>query len=586
MTNFLAKLDPSGKPLWVTPLNGVFRPSGGIWVLGLAVDSANNIYLTDSFTGASVSLGGGVVSSKGGRDGFLLKTDPDGKPLWATTFGGTRNEWCYDVAVDSQGLITLAGSFQGTATFGTKVLTSAGDQDAFVARLDSSGTFVWVAQGGGGSAGWPNNWAVHLALDSTGNAYVTGFAKAGAKLGSFTAVADKPFAAKLDGAGSFLWATSLDSHGTVALDPAGDVLVPGSTSGAAISSPTNPTIVKLKGSDGSVLWSQKVASTGTVAAWAEGVSVDSAGWTSFAGGFSGTTTFGSQALTATSSVDGFLALVDPEGNIAVAEQFGCDPLASGADLDLAADSAGNLFVTGGFAGTTSLGSSTVTSNGDSDLFIWKRKTLPKPQDATAKGTMRWYTSGQPIAGVDVCLFLNGKKTTQCTKTDAAGAWSLSVPANVELSILFDQTGMASLAFPLKAGAGSTVDFGGFSNWTAAEASAAFAQVGLTYPPVGTGFIAFNATSGATVKLVPSAGAGPYYTNNKTQIDLSLTAMDKVTGNIGVAFVLALPPGTYDGQVSRPASVCTSTVGWPPTVATLRAPVIDGYGTFVKADCAP
>jgi hypothetical protein len=58
-----------------------------------------------------------------------------------------------------------------------------------------------------------------------------------------------------------------------------------------------------------------------------------------------------------------------------AEQFGCDPSAGCDELDLALDGAGQLYVSGGFQGTVNFGRETRTSNGSTDLFIWKRPPL-------------------------------------------------------------------------------------------------------------------------------------------------------------------------------------------------------------------
>jgi hypothetical protein len=78
------------------------------------------------------------------------------------------------VAVDASGNMYVTGDFSGTADFdpgaGTANLTSAGSVDAFVVKLDASGTYVWARQFGGsdydGSSG--------VAVDGSGNTYVAG----------------------------------------------------------------------------------------------------------------------------------------------------------------------------------------------------------------------------------------------------------------------------------------------------------------------------------------------------------------------------------------------------------------------------
>ena len=51
-----------------------------------------------------------------------------------------------DVSVLADGSSIVTGMFQGTATFGNTTLTSAGNNDLFVAKLDASGTYKWAKQ--------------------------------------------------------------------------------------------------------------------------------------------------------------------------------------------------------------------------------------------------------------------------------------------------------------------------------------------------------------------------------------------------------------------------------------------------------
>ena len=90
-------------------------------------------------------------------------------------FGDTDQDVGYSVTVDSSGNIYTTGLFQGTVDFdpgaGTANLTSNGNKDAAVLKLDSSGNYVWAKSFGGTRM----DFAWSVAVDSSGNVYTTGY---------------------------------------------------------------------------------------------------------------------------------------------------------------------------------------------------------------------------------------------------------------------------------------------------------------------------------------------------------------------------------------------------------------------------
>ena len=88
-------------------------------------------------------------------------------------FGGTLLNKAYGIAVDSSGNIYTTGRTAGTADFdpgaGTANLTSNGQTDVFVSKLDSSGNYVWAKNLGGTNY----DWGQAVAVDSSGNVYTT-----------------------------------------------------------------------------------------------------------------------------------------------------------------------------------------------------------------------------------------------------------------------------------------------------------------------------------------------------------------------------------------------------------------------------
>src|SRR5439155_1564249 len=141
--------------------------------------------------------------------------DSTGLLVWAKQAGGIDADRGEGIAVDSSGNSTVTGFFALTATFGPgeanqTVLTAAGSNDIFVAKYDSTGLLVWAKQAGGANVDGGDG----IAVDSSGNSYVTGFFFSTATFGPgevnqtvLTAVgSDDIFVAKYDSTGLLVWA--------------------------------------------------------------------------------------------------------------------------------------------------------------------------------------------------------------------------------------------------------------------------------------------------------------------------------------------------------------------------------------------
>jgi gliding motility-associated-like protein len=196
-------------------------------VLDIASDAAGNSYVTGYF-GSTLSFNGGAISigSSGLSDIFLVKTNNAGQVLWAVKAGGSADERGNAVVVDASGNVYVTGYFQGTATFGSTTLTSAGLQDVFVAKYDNTGTLLWARRAGGTGA----DISTGLAVDNSGNVVITGEFKNTADFGTvtLTAQAADAFVCKYDASGTVLWAKNGsgadNSRGLdVAVDAAGNV---------------------------------------------------------------------------------------------------------------------------------------------------------------------------------------------------------------------------------------------------------------------------------------------------------------------------------------------------------------------------
>ena len=244
--------------------------------------------------------------------------------------------------------------------------------------LQDDPTWQWAQQGGGLSY----DMGYGVAVDTNGNAYVTGYFRGEAMFGSFTLTGEGMrhiFVAKLDTQGNWQWAqsaggTSEDCGYGVAVDTVGNVYVTGYFQGTATFG--NFTLISTGGDDvfvakldtmGNWLWAQSAG--GEMSDEGLDVAVDTVGNVYITGFFEGTATFGNTTLTSAGWFDVFVAKLDTQGNWQWAQSAGGTSIDYA--LGVAVDTNGNVYITGRFYGATSFGSFTLTSMGYWDVFVAK-----------------------------------------------------------------------------------------------------------------------------------------------------------------------------------------------------------------------
>ncbi len=360
--------------LWAKNAGGTGHDYG----YGIAVDASGNSYVTGCFAGTA-TFGSTTLTSSGDLDIFVAKLDNNGNWLWAKNTGGSYNDYGYGIAVDASGNSYVTGYFQGSATFGSTTLTSSGFNDIFVAKLDSNGNWLWAKKAGGTS----NDEGYGIAVDACGNSYVTGYFCNSATFGS-TTLTDNGlsdiFIAKLDSSGNWLWAKNAGGLGGdwgngIAVDASGNSYVTGCfDSTTATFGSTDLTnnggydifIAKLD-SSGNWLWAKNAGGTSDV--FGRCIVVDASGNSYVTGFFHGSATFGSTDLTNNGYYDIFISKLDSSGNWFWAKNAGGTSNDEG--FGIAVDASGNSYVTGCFSGSATFGSTTLTSSGDRDIFIAK-----------------------------------------------------------------------------------------------------------------------------------------------------------------------------------------------------------------------
>lgn len=237
---FVLELNAGGAALgYATYLGG----SNGDFGWGIAVDSGGNAYVTGSTQSTDFPVVNPLQNSLGGgSDAFVAKLNPQGSALVYSTFlGGSQSDTGQAIALDGAGEATVVG-YTLSADFPTKSPIQpayGGAGDAFVARLNAAGSALLYSTYLGGSG---EDRALGVAVDGAGDAYVTGSTQSSnfpVTQGAYQTImggGTDAFVAELNSAGSkMLYSTLLggsanDQGNAIALDPAGNAYVTGSTS--------------------------------------------------------------------------------------------------------------------------------------------------------------------------------------------------------------------------------------------------------------------------------------------------------------------------------------------------------------------
>ena len=133
---FVAKLDAGGDHVWSKSW-GVTSP--GNQVNAVAVGANGRVLFAGQAAG-DLNLGGGLLPSGGGQDAFVGALDASGNHLWSSRSGDGQAQSASSIAEDAQGNVWVAGTFAGNIEFpGTRPLTSAGQSDLFLVRLNPFG---------------------------------------------------------------------------------------------------------------------------------------------------------------------------------------------------------------------------------------------------------------------------------------------------------------------------------------------------------------------------------------------------------------------------------------------------------------
>lgn len=170
--------------------SGQFTWAKNIWSYGdvegqtIKTDAANNIFVAGGFDEYATDFDPGsgelMLEPDGSFTGFLLKLNSDGEFKWAIKPGGGAKNTNYELkrpmAIDHLGSVLLAyevtryASTDLDPSASEKIITSNGETDVFVQKLDSLGNLVWAKQIGGED----DDLVQDIITDKQNNVYIAG----------------------------------------------------------------------------------------------------------------------------------------------------------------------------------------------------------------------------------------------------------------------------------------------------------------------------------------------------------------------------------------------------------------------------
>ncbi len=365
INTFTAKVKANGTYAWATQSGG----TGIAFALGVSALANGSSIITGSFDGTA-TFGTTTLTSVGSDDTFTAKVKANGTYAWATRGGGTGTDVALGVSARANGSSIITGVFSGTATFGTTTLTSVGSDDTFTAKVKANGTYAWATRGGGTGTDVATGVSALANGSSIITGYFSGTATFGSRTLTSSAGSADTFTAKVNANGTYAWATKgggtgIDSARGVSALANGSSIITGDFSGTATFGATTLTsagsddtfTAKVK-ANGTYAWATRGGGTGIDSAY--GVSARANGSSIITGHFNGTATFGTTTLTSAGSADTFTAKVKANGTYAWATRGG----GAGSDVarGVSALANGSSIITGSFNGNATFGTTSLTSN--------------------------------------------------------------------------------------------------------------------------------------------------------------------------------------------------------------------------------
>jgi hypothetical protein len=384
-TFFMGSFDVTLYARWILKWTSLLgAKSKDTYGYGIAVDSSGNCYVTGYTNG---NLGGEDLT--GNIDVFVIKYDSSGTSQWTRLLGvDTKDTYGSGIAIDSSGNCYVTGFTNGDLD--EEDLT--GNNDVFIIKYNSSGTKLWTRLLGVTDK---DTRGLGIAVDSSGNCYVTGYTNSDLDEGDSVGDYDV-FVIKYDTSGTRQWTkllgvTDKDTRGYgISVDSSGNCYVTGKTDGNLDGKKvtgTNDVFVIKYDSSGVKQWTSLLG-VDNKNTYGYGTAVDSSG-NCYVTGYTDSDLDGGDSV---GIYDVFVIKYNSSGTRQWTSLLGVDSKNT-YGYDIAVDSDGNCYVTG-YTDSDLDGGDSVGTN---DVFVIKYNSSGTRQWTRLLGVAGAITEGKGIS---------------------------------------------------------------------------------------------------------------------------------------------------------------------------------------------
>lgn len=352
----------------------------------VVVDAAGNSYQTGWFKDTTdfdlsdPADATDTLTATGTGDAFVAKYAPDNSLIWVRRMGANAG---LELALDGGGNVAVTGSFSEPADFGSTVLTPAGGQDAYIAKLNANGDFLWAKRWGSVYEDVGRG----VGFDAGGNVYALSQRTANA-----TDANNGYDIVKFSATGGTAWSKSISTRyylpsAGFGVDAAGNTFIGGCYIGSVDFDPGNKSVYRLSaGTTGSGYCGAFVLMLTAAGAYSWVTTLDSGHAFVRDLALSGSNVVVSTYVgsgTVLQPASGSKVTLPAATSVVLklngsGQHVWSAPLTGATASDLAVDAAGSIYATGYFSGTADFdpgtGVQSRTSAGSGDVFVLKLTT--------------------------------------------------------------------------------------------------------------------------------------------------------------------------------------------------------------------